>query len=100
MTPAPVRVRPEDPASVQLIDAVSLAVIMPEVLVMVPPVSVKFPLAEGLNTRDCTVCVPVTVTVPAAPVPGLPPKMAVAPDLHSRSVIPLLKVQVLLVVFQ
>lgn len=99
-TPVPTSVRPEDPASVQLIDALSLAVIKPEVLMMVPPVSVKFPLAAGLKTRDCTVCVPVTVTVPGTPVPGLPPKMAVAPDLHSRSVIPLLKVQVWLVVFQ
>jgi hypothetical protein len=45
----PVRVSPDAPASVLLIVALLLAVIIPEVLVMVPPASVKFPLAKGFD---------------------------------------------------
>lgn len=102
MVDVPARVRPDDPANTLPIDALALAVILPEVLVMVPPDRVKVRLAAGLNVRDWAVCVPDTVTVPAAPVPGLPPKMAAAEGLHATSVRPLLKVQVLLVpvVFQ
>src|SRR5882724_3261114 len=96
----PASVRPEDPPIVLLIVALALAVMAPEVLVMVPPVRVKFPLAEELKARDWAVCVPETVTVPAAPVPGLPPKIAAAPACHNLLVTPLLMLQLPVTVFQ
>src|ERR1700733_4310059 len=82
-----------------LMVALAFAMMLPLLLVIVEPVRVKLPLATGAKVRDCTVWAVARVTVPAAPVPGLPPKMAAAPERHTMSVRPLLNVQFLLALF-